>query len=35
MVLVDTSVCVRHFWEGDSNLERLLDDGKCRATRSL
>jgi len=28
MVLVDTSVWVRHFQEGDPNLERLLDDGE-------
>ena len=28
MVLVDTSVWVRHFREGDPNLERLLKDGE-------
>jgi len=28
MALVDTSVWVRHFREGDPNLERLLNDGK-------
>jgi hypothetical protein len=28
MVLVDTSVWVRHFREGDPNLERLLDAGE-------
>jgi len=28
MVLVDTSVWVRHFREGAPNLERLLDDGE-------
>jgi len=28
MVLVDTSVWVRHFREGDSHLEELLRDGK-------
>lgn len=28
MVLVDTSVWVRHLREGDSDLERLLHDGK-------
>ena len=29
MVLVDTSVWVRHFREGDPNLERLLDEGEA------
>jgi predicted nucleic acid-binding protein len=28
MVLVDTSVWVRHFREGDRDLERLLHDGR-------
>ncbi len=28
MVLVDTSVWVRHLREGDPNLERLLNDGE-------
>ena len=28
MVLVDTSVWVRHFREGDPNLERLLGEGE-------
>jgi len=28
MVLVDTSVWVRHLWEGDPDLKQLLNDGQ-------